>query len=274
MTRRRSSACDVGDLDAERPRRDERVQIFAGVERLDQTFVPRQVRHDPHLDLAVVGGHQLGIAVADHESVADLPAGVGANRDVLQVRLRRREPARGGDGLVERGVDAGIGGDRRQQPVDGDLEPRDVAVHQQVLQERMPGLVEQRLQRVGIGGVAGLGLLGLRHLQLVEQHHLKLFGRAEIDLLADHRVGGLGRVPDLVAEFALQLGEHVEVDGDADGLHAGQRRLHRQFHLAQQRRRVDARQLLVERVGEVDDRPGPQDQGLHRLVVDALVVIE
>ena len=38
--------------------------------------------------------------------------------------------------------------------------------------------------------------------------------------------------------------------------------------------RVDAHQLLVERVGEVDDRPGPQDQGLHRLVVDALVIIE
>ena len=116
--------------------------------------------------------------------------------------------------------------------------------------------------------------LGLRHLQLVEQHHLKLFGRAEIDLLADHRVGGLGRVADLVAELALQLGEHVEVDGDAGRLHAGQHRLHGQFHVAEQSRRVDARQFLVERVGQVDDRPGPQDQGLHRLVVDALVVIE
>ena len=62
--------------------------------------------------------------------------------------------------------------DRVQQPVDGDLEPGDVAVRQQMLQERVAGLVEQRLQRIGVGGVAGLGALGLRHLQLVEQHDL------------------------------------------------------------------------------------------------------
>ncbi len=58
------------------------------------------------------------------------------------------------------------------------------------------------------------------------------------------------------------------------GLQLGQHALHRQLHLAQQRRGVDPGQLLVERVGEVDDRAGPQDQRLHRLVVDALVVVE
>ncbi len=85
-----------------------------------------------------------------------------------------------------------------------------------MLQERVPGLVEQRLQRVGVGGVAGLGPLGLRHLQLVEQHHLQLLGRAEVDLLADHGVGRLGGVADLVAELALQRSALVQVDGDAD----------------------------------------------------------
>ena len=44
--------------------------------------------------------------------------------------------------------------------------------------------------------------------------------------------------------------------------------------LAQQRRGVDPGQLLVERVGEVHHRAGPQDQRLHRLVVDALAVVE
>ena len=143
-----------------------------------------------------------------------------------------------------------------------------------MLQERVPGLVEQRLQRVGVGGVAGLGALGLRHLQLVEQHHLQLLGRAEVDLLADHRVRRLGGVADLVGELALQLGQLVEVDGDARGLHLGEHPLHRQLHVAQQRRRVDAGQLLVERVGEVHHRAGAQDHGLHRLLVDALAVVE
>ena len=266
--------CDLVDRHAERPGGDERVQILAGAERLDQALVAGQVRHDPHLDLAVVGGHQLGVALADDERVADPPAGLGADRDVLQVRLGRRQPAGGGDGLVERGVNPAVGGHRLQQPVDGDLEPGGVAVGQHVLQERVPGLVEQRLQRVGVGGVAGLGALGLRHLQLVEQHHLQLFGRAEVDLLADHPVRRLGGVADLGGELALQLGQLVQVDGDAGGLHAGEHALHRQLHLAQQRRRVDPRQLLVERIGQIHHRAGAQDHRLHGLIVDAVGVVQ
>ncbi|CKR68245.1 Uncharacterised protein [Mycobacterium tuberculosis] len=152
------------------------MQVLPGVERLDEALVPGQVRHDPHLDLAVVGRHQLGVAVPDHERVPDPPARVGADRDVLQVGFGRGEPAGRGDRLVERGVDAAVGGHRLEQPVDGDLEPGDVAVGEQMLQKRMPGLVEQRLQRVGIRGVAGLGAFGLRHAQFVEQHDLQLLG--------------------------------------------------------------------------------------------------
>ncbi len=66
----------------------------------------------------------------------------------------------------------------------------------------------------------------------------------------------------------------LQVDGDACGLHAGQHALHRQLHLTQQRRRVDPRQLLVERVGQIGDGAGPQDQRLHRLIVDAFAVVE
>ena len=152
------------------------MQILAGAKRLDESGVLGQVRHDPHLDLAVVGGHQLRIAVTHTERVADPAAGFGADRDVLQVRVGRRQPPGGGDGLVERGVDAAVGGSRLQQSVDGDFQSGDVAMGQQVLEERVRRLVEQRLQGVGIGGVAGLGLLGLRHLQFVEQDDLQLFG--------------------------------------------------------------------------------------------------
>ena len=37
----------------------------------------------------------------------------------------------------------------------------------------------------------------------------------------------------------LGLAARLEVDGDARGLHLGQRALHRQLHLTEQRRRVD-----------------------------------
>ena len=103
-----------------------------------------------------------------------------------------------------------------------------------MLQERVRGLVEQCLQGVGVGGVAGFGLLGLRHLQLVEQHNLKLFGRAEVDFLADHRVSGLGGIADLITELALQFLKLGEIDGDTAGFEPGQHHLDRKFHLAQQ----------------------------------------
>ncbi len=119
------------------------MQVLAGVERFDEAFVAGQVRHDPHLDLAVVGGHQLGIAVSDHEAVPDASTRLGADRDVLKVGLGGRQPPGGGDGLVERGVDAAVGGDCRQQPVHRHLQAGGVSVCEQVLQERVPGLVEQ-----------------------------------------------------------------------------------------------------------------------------------
>ncbi len=47
---------------------------------------------------------------------------------------------------------------------------------QQVLQDRVAGLGEQALQRVGVGGVAGLDLLGLGQVALVEEDLLQLLG--------------------------------------------------------------------------------------------------
>ena len=86
-------------------------------------------------------------------------------------------------------------------------------------QERVLGLLEELLQRVGVGGVAGLGALGLGHVELVEEHHLQLLGRAEVDLLADDVVGVVGGAPHLVAELRLQALEVVGVDRDAHLLH-------------------------------------------------------
>lgn len=182
--------------------------------------------------------------------------------------------AGGGDGLIEGGVDAAVVGYRLEQAVHGDLEAGRVAVFEQVLQERVLRLLVEAFERVGVGGVAGLGALGLRHIEFVEQHHLQLLGRAEIDLLADHRVGGIGGLGDPVGEFALQLLELVGVDRDSGLLQIGEHGQQRQFHIAEQGGGFDAFEFGIEGVGEFGNGLGAQDFGLGDLFVGLILVIE
>ena len=63
------------------------------------------VREHAKLDLAVIGRDQL-LALVGDEGLADGAAFGCAHRDVLQVRLDRREPPRGGRGERVGGVHA------------------------------------------------------------------------------------------------------------------------------------------------------------------------
>ncbi len=65
---------------------------------------------DPQLDLRVIGRQELPARAARDERLADLAALLGADRDVLEVRVARAEPAGRRDALVERGVDPAVVG--------------------------------------------------------------------------------------------------------------------------------------------------------------------
>ncbi len=134
------------------------------------------MRHDAHLDLGVVGGHEALVALADGEGLADTHPLLVAGWDVLQIGVGRRQPPCGGDGLLEGGVDAPVALDGLAQPFNRLPQLDGVAVLQKVLQEGVRGLGVQPGQSLGVGGVAGLGLAGLGHLQLVEQDGLELLG--------------------------------------------------------------------------------------------------
>ena len=83
------------------------VDVLAALERLPQLRLAGDVREDPQLDLRVVGRDELAAGLGD-EGGTDLPAEVGADRDRLQVRIRRREPTGRGDVLVERCVQTAV----------------------------------------------------------------------------------------------------------------------------------------------------------------------
>jgi hypothetical protein len=62
-------------------------------ERLAQRGHVGDVRGEAQLDLRIVGGED-HIAGLRHEGVADLAAGLGADRDVLEIRVGRATAAR------------------------------------------------------------------------------------------------------------------------------------------------------------------------------------
>ena len=98
--------------------RGRRVDVLAAEERLAQLRLARDVSEDPELDLRVVGREQAVSGLRD-ERGADLAPELGADRDRLQVRVRRREAPGRGDVLVDRRVQAPVLADQRRAAARG-----------------------------------------------------------------------------------------------------------------------------------------------------------
>ncbi len=181
-----------------------------------------KMRQDTQLDLGIIGHQQRPAGEARNERLADLLAVLGADRDVLEVRIARAEPARRRDDLVERGMNTAVVVDERGKRVEiGILELLKLAVLHDQTRQRMPG--GELFEDFGIGaGLALRGLLRRRKLQLLEQDLPQLRAGGDVE-------GVPGRAVDLgfdgveaVAELPRKLLEPVRVDPDADALHLGQ----------------------------------------------------
>ncbi len=85
------------------PGRGGGVNVLASLEGGDQALFVDDVGQHPQLHLAVVGGEEQ-VARRHHEGLADLPAHLRADGDVLQVGVAAAHAPGGRAGLVEAGV--------------------------------------------------------------------------------------------------------------------------------------------------------------------------
>ena len=97
----RISLGDMPLFHAEDEARRKRMDIEPVLEGLDEMAVTRKVRKYPELDLGIIRRQKHVIFRRRNERLPYAPALFGLDRDVLQVRLARREPARRCDRLVE-----------------------------------------------------------------------------------------------------------------------------------------------------------------------------
>lgn len=144
-------------------------------------------------------------------------------------------------------MDPAVARDVSQEGVDRLAQLRDVTVHEEVLEERVLRLGKQVGEGSGIGRVAGLDLLGARHVQLIEQDLLELLRRSQVHLTTDDLVCVLRSRLDLLAELALELTEHLDVDGDTARFHPLKDTGERQLGAGQQLVRPPVLEVALER---------------------------
>ena len=90
------------------------VDVLARANASAELRLAGDVREDSQLDLRAVGRERLVPRLGD-ERGADLAAELGADRDRLQVRVRRRQATGRGHGLVDRRVQAPVLGDQARE---------------------------------------------------------------------------------------------------------------------------------------------------------------
>ncbi len=97
--------------------RGERVDVDVFFVGAHQQRIAAEVRQQAQLDLRVVGREQLR-AGRGGECGTNFAAELGANGNVLEIGIDGGEPAGGGGGCLEGGVDARIGVGKQRQSVD------------------------------------------------------------------------------------------------------------------------------------------------------------
>jgi len=92
------------------------VNIVAGLESVQHDFITRDVRQQPQFKLRIIRRDKF-VSRFGNKRPPDAPAQFGANRDVLQVWLTRRQPARRGHGLIQLTMNSPVGSHLMRQSV-------------------------------------------------------------------------------------------------------------------------------------------------------------
>jgi hypothetical protein len=206
------------------------VDVDPVAEGLFETVHTGDMGQQAQFHLGIVGRDQ-AIARLGDEDFADLAAGLGADRDVLQVRLGRGQAPRRRRRQRERPMHPlGVGVDMVEERVRiGGFQLGILAVFQERHRQLMPlggQLVQhRRIRRPG----TGLGLLAAGQAHLAEQDFADLLGRAQIELAARRLVrGGFGG-GHFLGEIRGELAQLVRIDLDARPFHIREHLGHRSF---------------------------------------------
>ena len=193
------------------------------------------MRHDPELDLRIVRCNQRSPGGRD-ERLTNASTFGGTHRDVLQVRVGRRQATGRSDRLVIRRVNAaGARIDLQRQLVGvGGLQLRQAAVIDDHARQRV---VQREFGEHRFRGrrLSARCFAQHRQTELVVQNRLQLFRRFEIECFAGDRVRLLRQLRDAPRELVALQRQQLAVDVRAGALHPRQYADQRHFDVFEHR---------------------------------------
>ena len=214
-------------------------------------FIVRNMGKHTQLDLAVVRIYQHAARLGD-EHLPDLRAQVRPDGDILQIWVCGGKPPGSRHQILEGGVNTPIGANNLHQAVSiGALE---FGQHPVVHNGRNNGvLVLELFQHIGIGGIAGFGLLPGGQAQLFEEQGSQLLGRLDIEGTIGIAVNQCLAVRDPLFQHFAELGQLVPVNGNAQPLHSVEHGAQGQLDLIVKRCLALLFQLLLQRLCQKPD---------------------
>ena len=208
------------------------VDIHALAECFDHCGIVCQCRQHPQLNLRIVGIDQQ-VALLRLKEIPHAAARLGANGNVLHVRLGAADASGSGIGLTEHRTDPAVCPDGILQSFHvGGGQLFVLTVLQYLAHDGVVG--NQLLQHLGIGGIAALGLFLCRQLQLPEQHLAQLLGGIDIKLPARKGVDFLLQSSSQIVQIDAEFPQSLAVDAKARQFHRGKHLAERLLHLPQQ----------------------------------------
>ena len=243
------------------------MDVFSAQKCADHALISAHGRDYAQLDLRIVGAEQHPVLAARHKKVANPLAALGANRNILQVRIRRRQPPCGRHRLVKRGVDASgarIHQLRKRVHVRA-LKLAHLPPFQELVDNRV--LLAKILEHLFARGVlARLGLFGLRvKLQAVKQHLAELLGRTEVKIHSGEFAHFGFESGGIFAQLHRIAGQALEVHGHSGAFHVGQHGDERSLHAVQHTFKPRLDQLGLKRFMQL-----PRDVGIFGCVLGHL----
>ena len=240
-----------------------RVNILAAQEGAHQALVAGHRGHQAELDLGVVGREQLPARAAGDEGGADALAAVGAHGDVLEVGVGGGEAPGVGEGLVEGGVDAAVGGaDVLGEAVDiGVFELHAGAPIEEEVDDGVA--VADFEEELFVGGIlaAGGALDGGVERQFAKEELAHLLGAGEVDASTGEAAELQLQADNLALELVAEAAEGGRVEPHAQLLHLEEDLAQRLLALGQEFALATRLHLRPERGIEAEGGVGPFAEG-------------